>query len=125
MSEEEAFDKEAAVPGIGAFGLWQPGMDLVVRFADESPGVEEFTSSMQADFIRDLKNLALRYCLAVKDWGPSGGMVAKILMESEDDPEPRLRDIEAVLMALVDSGGPLPDRALPAFKRIAERVQGR
>lgn len=120
---DEAFDNEA-VPGIGAFGLWQPGLDLVVRFSDLGPD-NDLTPAMQADFIRDLKNLALRYCLVVKDWGPQPGMMAKMLMESEDDPEPRLRDIESVVMAMVDSGDPLPDRAMPAFKRIAERVQGR
>lgn len=119
----EAFDNPST-PEVGAFGLWQPGMDLMVRFADLD--AEEFAPDRQAEFVASLKRLAADFGLLVKDWGPTGGMVAKVLMESEeDDPEPRLRDIEAVLVALVDSGAPLPERAMPAVKRITERVQAR
>ena len=124
MSNEAAFDNPST-PEVGSFGLWQPGMDLVVRFADTDPS-EELGPEAQRRFVDAMKALAEDFGLTLRDWGPAGGMVAKILMESDDDdPEPRLRDMEAVLVALVDSGAPLPERALPAVKRITERVQTR
>lgn len=120
---DEVFDEETARP-MGAFGLWKPDMDLVVRFEDIGP-TDDLSPELQADFIRDLKILALRYCLNVKDWGPQPGMMTKMLMESEDETEPRLRDLESVVMTMADMGDPLPARALPALKRITERVQTR
>lgn len=120
----EAFDDVPDQQQIGAFGLWRPGMDLMVRLGH--PGKEEFGAEHQARFIADLKALANAYDLIVKDWGPTQGMVSKVLMEGDDlDHEQRLRDVEQLLVVLCELGPRLPPRLMATFQRISERVQGR
>jgi hypothetical protein len=126
----DAFDEPEPQP-TSPFGAWKPGMNLVVRFSDLE-GAEEFDATQQRRFIDTLKSVASDCGLSLLDWGPEGGMVAKLLMEEnpDGDHEQRLRDIEMAIAGIAESLEILSTNALPArpasaIERVTRRVQER
>lgn len=126
----ETFDANEP-PSPPPFGGWKPGMNLVVRFSDPV-GAEGPNAEQQERFISTLKNAAIVAGLALRDWGPEQGMVAKLLMEEDpdEDHEQRLRDVELAIAGIAEtleilSTNVLPARPASAIERITRRVQER
>jgi hypothetical protein len=126
----DAFDEPEPQPA-SPFGAWKPGMNLVVRFSDPL-GEDGPNAEQQERFIASLKNAAIFAGLALRDWGPEQGMVAKFLMEEDPDGdnEQRLRDIEMAIAGIAESleilsTNVLPARPASAIERVTRRVQER